>query len=137
MTRRSLYILFLALSLGASGWLAWNVHDGSDGNETPTLCLFKKVTGLPCPSCGTSRAVLLLAHGEFRESLMMNPLGIFAAAGLAAIPFSILVDVLRRKASFYRVYIWLEQFFIRQRWAAVLGVMLVVSNWIWNISKGL
>ena len=137
MTRRSLYILFLALSLGAFGWLLWNLHDGSGGNETPTLCLFKQATGLPCPSCGTSRAVLLLARGEFRESLMMNPLGIFAAAGLAAIPLWILVDLLRRKESFYRVFIWMEQFFMHRRWAAALGVTLIVSNWIWNITKGL
>ena len=137
MTRRSLYILFLALSLGAFGWLLWNLHDGSGGSETQTLCLFKQATGLPCPSCGTSRAVLLLARGEFRESLMMNPLGIFAAAGLAAIPLWILVDIFRRKESFYRSFIWMEQFFINRRWAAALGATFVVSNWIWNITKGL
>lgn len=36
-------------------------------------CLFRGVTGIPCPTCGVSRALVLLAHGDLRQGLAMNP----------------------------------------------------------------
>jgi hypothetical protein len=37
-------------------------------------CVFKGLTSFPCPTCGATRAALLLAHGEVIASLSMNPL---------------------------------------------------------------
>lgn len=37
-------------------------------------CVFKGLTSFPCPTCGATRAVLLLAQGEVSASLSMNPL---------------------------------------------------------------
>lgn len=35
-------------------------------------CLFKTVTGLDCPGCGSSRALHALLHGHLREALSYN-----------------------------------------------------------------
>jgi len=51
------------------------------GIALPTLCLFRLSTGLPCASCGLTRAVVLLLHGRLADSLAVHPFGI-AAVGL-------------------------------------------------------
>jgi hypothetical protein len=37
-------------------------------------CVFKELTSFPCPTCGATRALLLLIHGDVTASLSMNPL---------------------------------------------------------------
>ncbi|HUJ16410.1 MAG TPA: DUF2752 domain-containing protein [Nitrospirota bacterium] len=37
-------------------------------------CPFKALTGLPCPTCGSTRSIVHLAHGDFTAALAMNPL---------------------------------------------------------------
>ncbi|MGN0394476.1 MAG: DUF2752 domain-containing protein [Coprococcus sp.] len=34
-----------------------------------TTCKFKELSGLPCPSCGGTRAVIYLVHGKIIKSL--------------------------------------------------------------------
>ena len=38
------------------------------------LCLFKRMTGYPCPTCGTTRGVLSLMQGKFLEAWLFNPM---------------------------------------------------------------
>jgi hypothetical protein len=37
-------------------------------------CAFKGVTGVPCPTCGATHALVHFSHGEFIASFAMNPL---------------------------------------------------------------
>jgi hypothetical protein len=37
-------------------------------------CVFHGLTGFPCPTCGATRSVVYLAHGDFTASFSMNPL---------------------------------------------------------------
>ncbi len=37
-------------------------------------CIFYKVTGIPCPGCGSTRAYLAAAQFHFREAFQMHPL---------------------------------------------------------------
>jgi hypothetical protein len=37
-------------------------------------CAFKAFTGIPCPTCGTTRSLVHLAHGDIAGSLILNPL---------------------------------------------------------------
>ena len=52
--------------------LAWFLSH-SYGVEIPT-CMFKRVTGWPCATCGGTRAAVLLASGEVPAAFVMNPL---------------------------------------------------------------
>lgn len=36
------------------------------------LCPFNRITGLNCPGCGNTRALLALLHGRFGESIKYN-----------------------------------------------------------------
>lgn len=122
------------LTLSAAGML-WLYIDHSLSGAT--LCLFKSATGLPCPSCGTTRSLLLLLQGDLQGALFVNPLGIAAAIALAAVPVWILIDLLRSTDSFYRVYCAAEAILRSNRFAAACALAAVAGNWIWNISKGL
>jgi len=44
-------------------------------------CLFHSITGLPCPTCGATRAVLALSHLDLAGAAAMNPLAALTAAG--------------------------------------------------------
>lgn len=48
----------------------------------PVLCVFRRATGVPCPSCGLTRSWTAVAHGRLADGFRMHPLGppAFAAA---------------------------------------------------------
>jgi hypothetical protein len=48
------------------------------------LCLFKTLTGLPCLTCGLTRAVCLAIQGDFAGSLAMHPAGVIVLAAVVA-----------------------------------------------------
>ena len=37
-------------------------------------CIFKMITGLLCPGCGSQRAVHQILHGNFMQAFFFNPL---------------------------------------------------------------
>ena len=41
----------------------------------PVLCMFRTLTGLPCPFCGTTRSIGHILIGDFENALRLNPLG--------------------------------------------------------------
>jgi len=46
------------------------------------LCLFKRLTGWPCPSCGFTRGTLAFLHGHPIQAWLYNPL-LFSFLGIA------------------------------------------------------
>lgn len=48
-------------------------------------CMFRKVTGWPCPGCGLTRAADHFSHFHWLTALESNPLGTLAAAGFAVL----------------------------------------------------
>ena len=48
------------------------------------FCPFRRVTGLPCPTCGLTRSWNAALHGRLRESLVLHPLGPLTVVGAAA-----------------------------------------------------
>lgn len=52
-----------------------------------TVCYLKALTGIPCPTCGSTRAVGCLAHGDLPGAFAMNPLA--TAALLALVPWAL------------------------------------------------
>lgn len=73
-----------ALAIGG-GWLALlglaARVEARTGQEAPT-CLFRAITGHPCPTCGSTRAVVLALHGRWGEALARNPLVVTALLAL-------------------------------------------------------
>lgn len=91
-------------------------------------CPLKEMTGVPCPSCGTTRAALLLARLEVAEAVVRYPLPTVAwifflggggiAGGLALLGRPL--PAFRRPPAVF----W---------WAVGLAI---VANWVYSILTG-
>ncbi len=136
MNRNRLYLLLFVVCLAGYLWLAYTlVPFGGSVEAHPGVCMIKQVTGVPCPSCGTTRAVAELFHGHVLSSLRWNPFGIIVALIMVVSPIWIGIDLLRGTDSLFRAYGATERF-IGRRWPAIVLGGLVLANWIWNIVKG-
>lgn len=116
-------------------WISFNLH-AEEKHSNVTTCIIKRCTNIPCPSCGTTRSIILLTHADFFNALILNPLGFFAAIFLIVVPLWILIDLLFKKDSLYAFYKSFELFLQKPKYA-ILFIFLIVLNWIWNIYKGL
>jgi len=63
-----------------------------------TLCVFKGLTGLPCPTCGSTRALGRLFALDVRGALAMNPFTTLVAVVVAAWAVADLVLLPARRA---------------------------------------
>ena len=52
------------------------------GRQLHWGCWFKEHFGIPCPTCGMTRSVILMLHGDFYNAFQLNPAGPFLIAGL-------------------------------------------------------
>jgi hypothetical protein len=134
--KKWLYTLVIVSCLAGSLWVAWNVthYTPIDAASGTDVCLFRRVTGIPCPSCGSTRSILHISRLEFREALYANPIGFLLAVCIILFPLWILYDLAKKKNSFYHFYGSMEMV-IRKRWVAALLIFLVAANWMWNIYK--
>jgi hypothetical protein len=115
------------------GWLVVSVRYAPQ----LTPCLFKLATDLPCPACGTTRAVAALWHGDWRSSWSINPLGFPALAGLVVAPIWQLCDWVRGSDSLPHALLQCESALRRRRWLLTILLATIGINWAWNILKGL
>lgn len=115
-----LYLLWLA------GVAATVLAERSFGFDAE-LCLFHRLTGWPCPACGTTRGVLNLLAGRVAEAWLANPLMMtFLPLMLAATGYR----VARRR------WPWpaLTGRGRRVVWAAALAALL--ANWAYLLAAG-
>lgn len=95
------------------------------------VCPFRGMTGLPCPTCGATRAGLALVSGDILLALRMNPPAAVALLGLA--PY----------VAYALVVAWLDWPRLRVRfsaadWLLCRGAVLasVVATWAFLITDG-
>jgi len=73
---------------GTAGWMVWTML--ATGvlalwliplDQLPTACLTRRLTGVPCPTCGVGRSLHALVHGDIAGSLHYHPLVLPFLAG--------------------------------------------------------
>ena len=83
-------LLCLLPAVGLLAILWWQL-----GLPTPK-CALHEWTGIPCATCGTTRAIGALVSGDYRTALLWNPLAIFGMLAAAVIwVYSAIVCVAR------------------------------------------
>jgi hypothetical protein len=80
--------------------------------------------------------VISLLEGDMAQSLYWNPFGLVILSIMVVSPLWVLRDLFTGSDSFFRFYRRIESW-LRIRWVAVAAIVLVLSNWIWTISKGI
>jgi len=80
------------LALSFSIWLAVLVMSLFDHPPMLWCCGFHKITGLPCPSCGMTRALFAAANGRFKEAFAFHPLGLLLFVSGIALSFVFVLE---------------------------------------------
>ena len=97
------------------------------------VCMFHRLSGLPCPSCGTFRCFALLARGQWAAAFRMQPLAVaIVCAALGYTLYSLVVVAGRlpraRVSGVSRA---------ERRLAAGVIAAAVLLNWIYLIVSGI
>lgn len=94
------------------------------------VCVFRAATGIPCLTCGATRALGELVTGDFRGALAMNPLATLAAFALVPWGIGDLALMARGRA------LSLEVAPAGARVLRVLAVVAVAANWGYLVAAG-
>jgi len=136
LSRNNLYSILLAASVAGYIWLYYCITSNLSENKTVEVCLIKHATNLPCPSCGSTRSIISITKGNFIEALDLNPIGYVVALIMLIAPVWIIVDLILRNNALFLFFQKIETFIKKPKYAIPL-ILLVIINWIWNITKGL
>lgn len=134
LTGNNFYKISSAFFIAGYAWLLYNIT--YTGHMHAGICIFKLITHLPCPSCGTTRAVGLLLEGNVGSSLALNPFGIICFTAMLVFPLWLIYDWWYEKKTMPEWYGKMERWVGTKR-ATLLLFILVTLNWIWNIYKEL
>jgi hypothetical protein len=90
------------------------------------VCLLREWTGVPCPTCGTTRLIEALLSGDLLGAVAWNPL-VFLVLTAAAV-----WAVLSAASFAFRLPTWRVAFSRRERtWARILAIAALVGGWAW------
>jgi Protein of unknown function (DUF2752) len=111
-----------ALRLGAvaaaSPLAAW-VHENHDPGA---LCPLRRLTGVPCPLCGSTTVFMEAGAGHWGAALLANPVAVAATLVFLAAPafgFDPLLAIGR----------------LPRRTQGIGGAALLVGSWLWQLHR--
>lgn len=121
-------LIWLAVSVSSiaagAAWLAL-------GLPSPR-CPFLAITGLPCVTCGSTRSVIALLHGDFLPALRWNPLAFVVLCGLLAFDLYATIVLIGRTVRL-RIVDWTAR---ERNVTRIVVVGLVALNWIYLLAHG-
>ena len=112
-----------ALSVATLGAAAAGALAGVPAGEGMP-CLFRAVSGEPCPFCGLTHSVMALGDGDIGLSLALHPLGMAALALAVLVLVAVAVAFARRRRVGWR------------RGTVVAGGAVVVTAWTFTLIGG-
>ncbi|MSP70482.1 MAG: DUF2752 domain-containing protein [Bacteroidetes bacterium] len=136
LNRNNLYSILFISCIAGYIWLYFSLSNIETNREAFNVCLIKHFTNIPCPSCGSTRSIVLLTNGNFNEALLINPMGLIVAVIMSLAPLWILTDIATRRKTLFEFFQKIETYLKRPQYSIPL-ILLVIINWIWNITKGL
>jgi hypothetical protein len=95
------------------------VHQHADPG---VLCPLRRLTGVPCPFCGSTTVFMEAGAGHWGAAVAANPLTVVAVA----------VFLLSPALAFDAPALW-TRMPIRLRW--ILGAALLAASWLWQLHR--
>ena len=113
--------LWLLVSLGTVAGLAlWFAA------RLPTPhCAFRELTGLPCLTCGATRAAKQFLHGHFAASFLFNPLAFFVYCGVVLFDLYAVAVLITRAPRIRLGHLTSTEKLL----ARSVAIVCLVSNW--------
>lgn len=122
--------MFLFLMITGYVWVYINYN-----NHAPSFgCFFKYATNIPCPSCGTTRAIMSIFAGDIGGGFKFNPLGYVYIVAMIVIPICLIIDLVFQKNHLINAYDAII-FNLSKKNIAFPFFSILIINWIWNIFK--
>jgi hypothetical protein len=107
--RRFAAILLAGLTAVFISSVLFNPSEVQPDGQYFTICVFKRLTGMPCPGCGLTHSFCALGHGDLKAGFAFNLLGppLFVCAAL----------------------LWLRSAFFIFGWDGPVGVLDRLGAW--------
>lgn len=128
MSPSRFYALCAAGCLGGWVWIALAMS--RFGSGVWKGCLMKQFFHIPCPACGSTRAIVALLHGHLQESLAWNPLGIVLFVLLLLLTVVLPYDGLRQRRCLYSLFLRVDAYLHRKA-VFILFAGAIIVNWWW------
>lgn len=120
-------VLVAALyTFSTGGLIATSAADQSAG---VTTCLFRRITGHPCPTCGSTRAASALLHADVPAALRLNPL---TTTLMLAAPLLVAAWMIARRRA-VDTGAWMGR---RWRVIVLVGAAIIAANWLYVLAQG-
>ena len=88
------------------------------------MCLFHRLTGYSCPTCGTTRGLLAMARGAWKESFAWNPLTMTGAVIGSMAVMGRMITARTLEFQFTS---------LEKRLLVIIGLVVMGLNWAWLI----
>jgi hypothetical protein len=126
-------ILLLAVVVLAGSFVLGPAGDGQlklplMHGSLPSVCAFKRLAGIDCPSCGLTRCFVWMSRGNLSKALDCNPVGV-------VVFFAVVAQLPYRAWQLRRLARGKPQFTYRAPWA--LPIVLIVAMFVqWLFGLG-
>lgn len=124
-------------ALGAAPFLVARLsgHAGVGAGDLPMTCPFRAVTGLPCPTCGATRALMLAGQGD-ADFLRFNAFWVAAFGACALAGAAALIFTLSDRSTLTAVGDrWQRERERRPRFVRAALVVAVLLPWAWALAN--
>lgn len=128
------HILILIACFSGYFWIY--IQQNNLSKQIPIGCLLKTTTNIPCPACGSTRAIQSILNQNYLQALLLNPLGYIVLLLLIIIPPIVLYDIIFHKKIGINIYNKINDL-LKQPKLYIPLFVLILLNWIWNINKNL
>lgn len=93
-------------------------------------CIFHRLTGIPCLTCGATRSLVALSQFDIASSFLLNPILLLFAVGIMAFSLVSLYSLISKKG----IAVKLNQ---GQKKALRIGIIgLFITNWVYLVAAG-
>lgn len=130
--QKHLYNLLWLLCLLGAVWLYYVANQASHLNTSFTPCIIKNITSLPCPSCGVSRAIVLVFEGNIMAAIKTNPLVIVVVPLIICMPVLLLFDAFTGKKILLNLYNKTAFLSTKPSFSILFG-LIIGAVWFYNI----
>ena len=106
------------------------------GHRIQVVCAARQHFGVPCPTCGLTRGIVLSLHGHIGEAWRLSPAGPLAVLGMLGMGFTLLAfgRLERRRTSddLSRIKCWIERSALAY---GALATVIWISSWVSVITR--